>query len=291
MSNWVTLLKNRIKATIGHEFYVDGINGSDALSGRVRTQPVKLIETALDRCENGRHDYIYVIDCWGGEAFPITVDKTTVHIIAMGVSYEARMSMPWCTLSSGAQATFELTAASHYCEIAGFQMGADATHPCILVSAGVAGFWLHHNALATQIATQDGISIVGGDLSNGLVEWNLFGKELIRDGIRGGSLSEAIIQDNILSRYGGVGINIGGEPYAILRNKFYRGWGAIGAAAGWGISMTGANCLVDGNEAMESGSAPQNNPYKDLSTGTPGTTKNGWGKNWSGGVTVMPDVA
>ena len=291
MPNWLELLKDRINAPIGHEFYVDGIAGNDSWSGRIRKEPFLKVETALGHCKDGRHDHIYVIDCFAGETFPITVTKTTVHIIAMGVSRRARLSMPWCTLSSGAQATFELTDASHYCEIAGFQMGADATHPCILVSAGVVGPWIHHNALATQIAAQDGISVVGGDLANGLVEWNLFGKALIRDGIRGGSFSELVIQDNILSRYGAIGINIGGEPYAILRNKFYMGWAAIGAAAGWAITLAAANCLVEGNRAMESGVAPQNNPYKDTSTGVPGTTKNGWGVNWSGGVTVMPDVS
>lgn len=249
------------------------------------------IEAALDLCRNGKHDYILVQDCYNQETFPITVDKTTVHIIAMGVGQLARLSMPWAVLSSGAAAVFELTAASHYCEIAGFQMGADGSHPCILVSAGVVGPWIHHNALATQIATQDGILVDGGDLANGLVEWNLFGKALTRDGIRSGSISELIIQDNIFSRYGGIGLNIGGEPYAVLRNKFYRGWSAIGAAAGWAITMVGANCMFEDNHASESGDVPTNNPYKDTSTGVPGTTKNAWGLNHSGALSRYPDVA
>ena len=218
------------------------------------------------------------------------MDKTTVHIIALGVGFHARLSMPWCTLSAGAQAVFELTAASHYCEIAGFQMGADGTHPCILVSGVVQGCWIHHTALATQIATRDGILVDGGDLANGLVEWNLFGKALTRDGMRGGSLSELIIQDNIFSRYGGIGLNIGGEPYAVLRNKFYRGWAAVGAAAGWAITMVGANCMFDDNDAMESATDTQNNPFKDTSTGVPGTTKNAWGVNRAGTLVLTPAV-
>jgi len=291
MTNWRALLEDRIKAPIGHEFYVDGIGGNDSWSGRVRKEPFLKVETAIGHCKDGRHDVIYVIDCFSGETFPITLTKTCVHILAMGVSREARLSMPWCTLSAGAAAVFELTAASHYCEIAGFQMGADGSNPCILVSAGVAGVWIHHNALATQIATQDGILVDGGDLSNGLVEWNLFGKALTRDGIRGGSFSELVIQDNILSRYGGIGLNIGGEPYAVLRNKFYRGWAAIGAAAGWAITMAGANCMFEDNQASESADVPQNNPYKDTSTGVPGTTKNAWGVNYKGAVSAYPDVS
>ena len=253
--------------------------------------PLLTIEAALDLCTNGKHDYILIHDIYNQETFPVTVDKTTVHIIAMGVSFLARLSMPWCTVNGGANAVFELTAASHYCEIAGFQMGADGSHPCILVSAGVVGPWIHHNAFATQIATQDGILVDGGDLANGLVEWNLFGKALTRDGIRSGSISELIIQDNIFSRYGGIGLNIGGEPYAVLRNKFYRGWAAIGAAAGWAITMVGANCIFDENHAAESGFDPQNNPFKDTSTGVPGTTKNAWGKNHSGAGSIYPAVA
>jgi len=252
--------------------------------------PLLTIEAALDLCRNGKHDYILVHDIYNQETFPVTVDKTTVHIIAMGVSFLARLSMPWCTLSAGPNAVFELTAASHYCEIAGFQMGADGSNPCILVSGGVQGAWIHHNALGTQIATRDGILVDGGDLANGLVEWNLFGKALTRDGMRGGSLSELIIQDNIFSRYGGIGLNIGGEPYAVLRNKFYRGWGAIGAAAGWAITMVGANCMFEDNHAPESGTDPQNNPYKDTSTGVSGTTKNAWGVNWAGTLAITPAV-
>jgi len=170
-------------------------------------------------------------------------------------------------------------------------MGADADNPCILVSAGVQGCWIHHNALATQIATRDGISVVGGDLANGLVEWNLFGKALTRDGIRGGSFSELIIQDNIFSRYGGIGLNIGGEPYAVLRNKFYKGWAAIGAVAGWAITMVGANCMFEDNKASERGEGPTNCPYKDTSTGSTATTKNAWGMNYEGGVVTYPDVS
>lgn len=253
--------------------------------------PLLTMESALDLCRNGKHDHILVHDCYSAETFPVTVDKTTVHIIALGVGFHARLSMPWCVLSAGANAVFELTAASHYCEIAGFQMGADGSNPCILVSGGVQGVWIHHNSLATQIATQDGISVVGGDLANGLVEWNLFGKALTRDGMRGGSFSELIIQDNIFSRYGGIGLNIGGEPYLVLRNKFYRGWAAIGAAAGWAITMTGANCHFDDNHASESGTDPQNNPFKDTSTGIPGTTKNAWGANYSGAGTTYPAVS
>jgi len=252
--------------------------------------PLLTMEAALDLCRNGKHDHILVSDCYDQETFPVLVDKTTVHIIAIGVGFLARLSMPWCTLSAGANAVFELTALSHYCEIAGFQMGADGSNPCILVSGGVQGCWIHHNALATQIATQDGI-LVTGDLANGLVEWNLFGKALTRDGMRGGSFSELAIQDNLLSRYGGIGLNLGGEPYAVLRNKFYRGWGAIGAAAGWAITMVGANCMFDDNHAAESGDVPTNNPYKDTSTGVPGTTKNAWGLNYKGAVSTYPDVA
>ncbi|MBA7625918.1 hypothetical protein ES703_33352 [subsurface metagenome] len=278
---------------VGKIFHVNGdaaLGDDRAGMGFKPEAPLLTMEAALDLCRNGKHDYILVSDCYNQETFPVTIDKTTVHIIAMGVGHLARLSMPWCTLSAGANAVFELTAASHYCEIAGFQMGADDTHPCILVSAGVVGPWIHHNAFATQIATRDGILVDGGDLANGLVEWNLFGKALTRDGMRGGSFSELVIQDNILSRYGGIGLNLGGEPYAVLRNKFYRGWAAIGAAAGWAITMVGANCIFDENHAMESATDPQNNPYKDTSTEVPGTTKNAWGENWAGTMAITPAV-
>jgi len=76
----------------------------------------------------------------------------------------------------------------------------------------------------------------------------------------------------------------------VLRNKIYRGGAAIGAAAGWAMTLPGANCIFEDNKAPESAAVPQNNPFKDISTGVVGSTKNAWGVNWSGGVSVMPDV-
>ena len=273
------------RGMVGEAFYVDlaGNGGSDNNSGLSDTDPLLKIESALDLCTNGKHNYIFVMDYWDNDSFPITVDKTTVHIIGLGNARFGPLNMSWCAMASGAAATFELTAASHYCEIAGFQPTANGSFPAILVSAGVAGAWIHHNSFGSQIVTRDGI-LVTGDLSNSLVEDNIFGNyqsPLGRDGIRAGSITGTIIKRNLFIRPVGIGLNLGGQPLAILDNRF----SLPSDDAGKAITLTTTGCFIDGNSANFGYDAAMSaNPYVDSTGGDANT----WGLNYRGGVSIYP---
>lgn len=269
---------------MGKVFFVDGAGGSSTHSGLTPTEPLDKIESALDLCTNSGHDYIFVTDYWDNDAMPITVDKTCVHIIGMGNARFSPINMSWCAMAGGSEACFELTASSHYCEISGFQMTTGTSDPCILVSAGVQGVWIHGNALGSQIVSQHGISVSGGDLANSLVEDNIFGcyqSPLSEDGIVGGSLTGTIIRNNLFIRPAGIGINIGGQPLAILDNRFSMAAETEGKA----ITLTTTGCYIDGNHAQYgSANVVSVNPYKDSSAADANT----WGLNWKGAEVTYP---
>lgn len=304
MVSWVDLIQDRIKAPIGHEFYIGGAGASDDNSGRVAEEPFLMIATALEHCKSGRHDVIWVQDYWANDIFPIVLNKQCVHI--QGLSTPG-INTHWPLMNAGAHPCFQIgTVGSGFCEIGGLSMITDANHPCFEVVGGECYIRLHHLALGEHGVAQDGILAAGAlsELAFSTVEHCLFGKMLARDGIRTeielGSLTFSWIMNNIFRLYGGVGINFqqhnpAAQGGGFIGNKFFK---EIGAAKGWAITIGGGvageaaiNTMVDDNHAMESGVAPQHNPYLDTSTGVAGTTKNAWGVNYKGGVSTFPDVS
>jgi len=292
MPNWKDLLSDRIKAPVGHEFFVGGSGASDSKSGQIATEPFEKIATALAHCVDGRHDVIWVQDYWANDTFPIVYNKQCVHIIGL----MTKQPGGWPMMNPGAYPCFQIGTTGGYGEISGLIMGADATHPCIEITAGGnTRMWIHNCSFGEHIVAQDGIiSEIGTELVWSIIEDNVFGKALVRDGLRIYSPSWTDIKNNRFSEYGGIGINYYGDNAAarggwLIGNRFFK---AIGAAAGWAITLNAIQMTkLDDNRAMESGVAPQNNPYKDTSSGVAGTTKNAWGVNWSGGLTIMPDAA
>lgn len=275
------------RSQVGSIFFVDGASGSDNNSGLTPLLPKQKIETMLDSCTNGKHDYIFVVDYWTADTMPITVDKTTVHIIGISNLFDTPMSMAWTAMPGGAAANFEFTASSHYCEVAGFQVAGDSSNPGMLCSAGCVGVWIHHNSLGSQIATQDGI-LLSADLADGRIEYNYFGKALTRDGIRiAVDATETIIANNLFMRCPGIGINTlsgGGHPawMMILDNRFILPSDDDGKA----ITLTGAQyCYIDGNRAnFGRNDAMGDNPFVDSS----GDDSNTWGLNHKGGASAYP---
>lgn len=278
----------------GKHFWVDGISGSADYSGLTPTRPLDKIESALELCTNDEHDYIFVMDYYNSDDFPITVSKTCVHIIGIGNGRFSPSPMSWCAMVSGDVACFKITAESHYCEIAGFQMGADADKYCIWVNGVAVGVWIHNNSFGTQTQTYDGIYLDGdGDLSNGVIEYNIFGsaqaKALGRDGIRAATnISGTIIRHNYFNRCAGVGINLQAsscQPMAVHDNWFYE---AVTTVRGSAITTAGQKTMFYENHAVMCAAGGPQNPYKDTSTGSTTTCLNGWGRNYRGKDIVYP---
>jgi len=271
----------------GNVFFVDGLNGNNLNDGLSPDSPWLTITFALTRCVADNDDIIVVIDCWQQEpAWPVAVNVNRVHIIGVDVENGKypRMAPPADT------AVFNM--ACEYFEIAGFSLGAGATHAPIEFNASLGRGRIHHCWLGYTEAAQDGIRIAAlVDAPELLIEDCVFGALLTRDGIRlDGNSTRTIIRNNLIRRVPGIGIHCrtnGSDIAAITGNSIMI---ALGAAAGAAITLLlgVGNALISGNIVAEDGANPGNNPYRDLSTGVAGTNLNAWGPNYSGIALTFP---
>ena len=68
---------------------------------------------------------------------------------------------------------------------------------------------------------------------------------------------------------------------AILGNMFFS-LIATALGEGWAIDIATTNGLIMGNKAAAAGNDAGNNPYKDRSSDSVATMKNGWADNFDG---------
>lgn len=258
----------------GNVFFVNGITGSNLNDGKTPDSPFKTFAHALDQCVDDHNDIIYALDCWQQETFPISVDVSRVHIIGCDNwnGMYPRMVAPENT------AIFEIPGTKSYFEIAHFGLGAGVDHAAIEFVGGIEARGRIHDCWFGWIgAGQDGIRF-DGEAPEMMIDNNLFGMGLTRDGIRiAGALTRTFIRDNIFQKVAGIGINIVAESHlaGIIHNKF----SLTEATKGKAISFAHANCadaLVDQNSAMcgrtVAFAAGVTNPYRDLGS-------NDWGCN------------
>lgn len=283
--------------TKGKVLYVDtrswGV-GDDGYDGLNPNYPLATITQAESLCTDGAGDYIFVLDGYNNDTATITVDTTNLHIIGLGATNH-RAPFVWLLGSGdGTTAVFTLKGGdAANCEIAGFTLGANATHPCITTSAGtdtnlVYGH-IHHCAFAATgdpaFVAQDGILLGAGGLDGILVEDCTFGPQLVRDGIRFVNFYHGLIRNNLFHGVPYVGIDqiTGGAATGMpdcFSNKFYQD---SEFSAGGAITTTDAGGgMIDDNHAMEDNATPGNNPYLE------GTGANAWGVNYSGDAVTYP---
>lgn len=280
----------------GKVFYVDGAVGSNGNDGDDPEKPLLTIQYALSLCVNYRDDYIIVLNTNGGasESFPITVTKSRVHIIGLDVG-----NGKYPRLSAdvyGDTAAFLLCEAAGdaaggeggYFEIAGFRLSGGATHGAIefpvcttpgatLKARGV----IRNNWIGRVHAARDGIYMPAlTDVPELVIEDNIFGLGITRDGIRVDyNATRTIIRRNLF-RVGAIGINVPGHIAAgwILDNLFVMS----GVVAGRAITLTNTDGIfVNGNHAQTGKTAMGVIPYVDGGA-------NDWGTNYQDIVEVLP---
>lgn len=264
----------------GKVFYVASW-GSDSNNGVSPDTPFASITNALGECVNNRNDYIIVLDDVSANeaAFPISVNKSRIHIIGMSNS-----AYPYVRLTpTSVNPAFEIGSTQHY-EIAGFELGGgDNTQACIasipgLATAGRA--WIHHCTFAVLLgvqAAQDGIWIQNTfDWCMSVVEDCYFCGSAIsdgiaRDGIRiEGNATRAIFRRNIFRHVQGSGIHCiqnGSDIGVIQDNIFIVPDNAAGEAIYMELGV--GNAIIVGNRAGTDDAAPANNPFRDSSAATP----------------------
>ncbi len=285
--------------TKGKVLYVDSRSwgvGSDGYDGLDPNYPLATIKQAYSLCTSGDGDYIFLLDGYDNDTVTITVAKTNLHFIGLG-SVNQRAPFVWLLFNSGAVAPFTLQGGNAAnVEIAGFTLGANASHPCITTITGgstelVYG-WIHHCAFAASLdaafVAQDGIlEAAGTGLDGTLIEDCTFGAQIGRDGIRFIDMYGGLIRNNLFRGIAsGVGIHqiTGGHSTGmpdIIDNKCFQA--AATVAGAFITTVDGGGGLIDGNVCAEDATGTcGNNPYLE------GTGACAWGVNWSGYAVTLP---
>ena len=264
---------------MGKIYYVNGNTGSDGYTGESKVTPMKTIKAALAKCVSGRDDYIIVLDHYQ-ETFPITVDKSMVHIIGLKVG----QPMVWLTASSD---TAIFNVEEDFVEIAGFEFGAGATHAAIEFTASKGYGCIRDCVFGWMQAGQDGIRVVAPyEAAETIIENCFFGNNLTRDGIRiDHAMTRGLIQDNLFRSVPGIGINVVSQITlgTIRRNKFMLPSDSAGKAITLGANNSGV--FVEDNDAnFGHGDAMLQIPWVDSAGGDANT----WDNNKRGGVVVFP---
>jgi hypothetical protein len=281
--------------TKGKVIYVDSRSWGVGASGRDGLDPnypLNKVDTAVGLCTAGNGDYIFVLDGYDNDATTITVDISNIHIIGLG-GVNHRAPFVWLLGGGdGTKAVFTLQGSNAAnCEIAGFTLGADASRPCITTITGgsteLVYAWIHHNAFAASLdasfVAQDGIlEAAGTGLDGTLIEDNVFGNQIGRDGVRFVNFYGGLIRNNLFKGITTRAIEqtTGGAATGcpdIIGNKFFQKTACDKGSSIYIVDAGGG--LIDDNHTAEDNSGTTgNNPYFDSSSGT----LNAWGVNWVG---------
>jgi hypothetical protein len=305
---WMSVPTVNRPPALGRVWYVDGVNGTDAIgNGGSPDNAFQTITYALTFCVNDRNDYIIVLRDTSAQeaAWPISVNVTRVHIIGVGPP-----AYPYIRLESqtGGQPALQIGSVQHY-EIAGFELGAgdDAT-PIIesVAGPGTAGrAWIHHCSfgwLNGVLEGQEGILIHNTfDWCMSVVEHCLFNGILAGiGGLTGdaidieGNATRSVFRNNLFRFGGNVGqicihcVQNGSDIGAILDNRFK----VPDAAAGEAITMEVGvgNAIISGNQAGGQDNAVGFCPFRDLSNPGAGNALNAWGINYADITPTLPVI-
>lgn len=270
---------------VGNVYYVHGSSGSDSYSGLDKDHPLLTITAALAKCTSQNNDYIIVLDYYQatGETWPIAITKQRVHII--GVSGKG-CPWPWVQ-PPGDTAAFNFSGNSGYSELAGFELGAGASHGCVDVThGGIWGLHIHDNHFGTDaigMTAGHGIHTPVGAMMQTLIENNKFGGYISGNGINipgntaANSLRGCVIKNNFF-RVAGIGINIDVaadfDEGGILDNRFVLSSDAAGKAIDLVAGVTGG--LFDGNQSVwDDGTDATTHGYRTITA-----CDVGWGLNY-----------
>ncbi len=266
-------------------FYVNGITwsngyaaGDDNNPGDTIDKPLMTLTAALAKCTNEHASYIYLLDYWQptGETWPISVNKSLVHIIGNQWSPLAN----WCAMSAvGSFPVLDIIADEVYLE--GLQFIPNASYPGITLDDAKKNLWI--NKCYFPSGTY-GLESTSGDWGFNIAITNCFflsslssGGIYINDDPPG-----CYFRGNHFDRLTGNAIEIvQGAYHHILDNTFALKANDQGIAITLGSSVSRA--FVDNNSAGF-GAATTTSPYEDEGT----VTTNNWGRNFLGGTQIAP---
>lgn len=278
---------------LGRVFYVDATNGANTNNGVDPGTAFATIGYALDQCVNLRNDYIIVLDCWG-EAGPIDINKTMVHLMGIGNT----PNRPWAALAAtGDNPCFLLSSLSNGCEIAGFMLGGGATQGGIdRVGGTPMGAHIHHCVFGSALVGDTpayGIRLLAGTALR--INDCIFvgtgadaGGTITIDGIQIRVSQHSAVMDCIFMGCPNIGLHLSDSSHiVVMGNRFT----VPDLANGEAITVAGAaaaGCLVTDNHAMAGGDGVMGtNPYRDVAGAG---VNNHWGQNFAGAAAAALPV-
>ncbi len=274
-------LAGLMEPQVGNIFYVGGTGAADTNTGADPAHPLKTITHAIVHCTTNMNDVIVVVAVSAAdETFPITVNKSKVHII--GSSFNTGIGRGLTPV--GDTACFLVT--GDKVEIAGMELAAGAAHACIETNPAAQswGLHVHHCDFGWMSAGRDGILLPAGfDSVQCLIHDNRFNDKLTRDGIRiEQNSTRGAIWNNQFRGVGGIGINLQAlctDIFAIHDNVFRVADSVDGEGITCNANSLGA--MIWGNVGMQGVAAMTKVPYRDLGA-------NHWGINYYDIRAIMP---
>ncbi len=282
----------------GKTFYVRSSQispaGSDDNEGTDPQYPLLKIQAAIDKCDQRRHDYIFVQDSYQEDVVSILCNKRNIHLI--GLSEGNPLGGRALVDMQGVDACFKTYGTGGSLELAGFRMGSSGNNACIEVAENSWFNHIHHCSFGHFLPARDGILCEGSNhIQSWLVDHCDFSYQLTRDGIRVENPAHSSFLHNFFRVSAGKGINItGGTMLKHIGDNDFVALIATDLDAGWAITLgSGVNWgMVSHNRASKCGDASGNSPYLDQSSNAVGTLLNGWANNFDGpALSGGPDTA
>lgn len=283
-------LTNQIRGLRSNNWYVHGADGNDDSPGDRPEKPLATLQEALDRCNNGDYDSIFITrGVVTGEVTPFVLDKANVRII--GDPYAVPQQSTNCAvIATGDTDCFTFSASD--VSIRGIALYAGAT------KAGV-GFasvpWSQRNLIERCAFVVGGYGVYAGNIVDSpghhlTIQDNLFMAMGNLGGIRLGSNgSWQLIQRNHFDAVTGVNIQIGGGGAGVAAGRIFKNTFMLPAdTQGLAITLEGdvARYLIMDNMANDNALAAMTaNPWVD------GGTTNVWSRNTEGGSVGWTDMA
>ena len=274
-------LSNQLRGVTSKNWYVHGADGNDASPGDRPEKPLATLVEALDRCDSGNYDSIFVTrGVITGEVTPFVLDKANVRIIGDPYSPPGQ-STNCAVIATGDTDVFTFSASD--VSIEGFALYAGATH------AGV-GFaeipWSQRNIIQRCSFVVGGYGVYADNIIDSpghhlTIQDNLFmGSMGALGGIHMGSNgSWYLYQRNHFDMVAGVNMYLWGQGRAagrVLNNSFILPADTEGLAITIGANIT-RYLVMDNFANLNTLAVGAQNPFIDN-----GTT-NVWVRNVEGG--------
>jgi len=272
---------------IGNIFYVnggaDGVTTGDNGNQGTKSKPFLTITYALTQCIENHDDYIICSNVHNQEpAWPVVVNVSHVHIIGLTNpdGHQAELEPPGAPADTACFRIPLRAGGISGIEIAGFNLGAGATHGCIEVDGAAYGLWIHNCVFghAWNSGGQDGIWFIAMSCCQSCIVENcsFYGVEdgqglLTQFGISAPAdtahLRQCIIRNNYFSKLTSGAISLLGDVdnCVICDNHIGMGVNAVGHGIDIGAFATGN--LIAHNEAGRGANCVATctfNPFQDL---------------------------